>query len=159
MAFFRGPYLNDAAFTLFESGRVDALFNDYMIDGVKLNIGIWRSAFLQDFCHLQATSIRFYKDALRRTSQTVYTSEQEAITLVPAIERIAEGYILTYPLYRRGKLLGLPLLTNLLFCEILHDSGKCRELLARFTAALKREYTPAELEHLAAYVLNRVAAN
>src|SRR5689334_5258929 len=57
MEFFRGPYLNDAAFALFEAGRVDALFNDYMIDGIKLNIGIWRSAFLQDFCHLRASSV------------------------------------------------------------------------------------------------------
>jgi hypothetical protein len=47
---FRGPYLNDYAFELFEAGSVDGLFNDYIIDGIKINIGIWRSAFSPATC-------------------------------------------------------------------------------------------------------------
>jgi hypothetical protein len=157
--FFRGPYLNDHAFELFEAGSVDGLFNDYMIDGIKINIGIWRYAFLLEFCQLQATHLRLYKDALRRTDQAVFTTKKERITLSPVITQTTEGYILDYPLYVQDKLVGLPLLTNLLFCEILQDNRDIQKHLMYFKNLLKQRYTQMELCNLVSYVLEKLSAS
>ena len=100
--------------------------------------------------------------SLRENRSTILNlyQEKERLTIAPAITQTTVGYILDYPLYVHGKLIGLPLLTNLLFSEILQDdcqnNYKIQEHLALLKNMLKQRYTPTELCNLASYVLEKL---
>ena len=158
--FFRGPYINETGIELFDAGRVDGIFNDYFVDGIMLNLGIWSSGFFERFCGLEADEIRIFKDKIRnnKLKGTRKTASGEVIDMPSKITEYKDNFIVSCKVFEGNELIHWPIFCNLLLSEVLSDKGnKIKAATDTLIGKLKDKYTIPEILELASYGLKKAS--